>query len=361
MIELSDEAQDALTRSHKVFFRVDSWYDGRLVGDNIPFMSGYEEQNSFMDVQERAEFRIPRISRDGTDWSPTTTEHPLAANGQKLQVTLGVGQANNEPDWFRRSWFLIEETEFEGDEIIVSATGLLHAVSEADFVGPFQPSGTFASTVRELVQPQIGVVFDDDLEDRNVPANLRFESSRIGALYETLDAWPAEAVVHQNGYLYVRPLLESRTPALNLLDGQGGTIITSSGRNTRNEPWNCVVARGKDADGTPIQAVAYNIDANHPKQYGGPFNRLAVPFPFESDLIHTYYQAKAVAKQKLRQKMKQNAASFEIEMVPHPAIQIGDVLSITTPVLTNQIVEVTQLRLPYNHDGGSMRLTVRAI
>jgi hypothetical protein len=364
MIELSDEAMDALTRSHKRYMRVDSYYDGKLLKTSIPFMSAIEEEDSYAPVQQRVEFRIPRIV-NGYNWTPTDTYHPLAANGQILRVVLGVGQGENEPDWFQRGKFRIINTTTEGDDIVVEAVSLTWAITIADFNAPYQPSGTFASTVRDLISSDQGqevpLHIDDALDDRNIPAALDFGTSRIGALIDTLKAWPAEMAMHHHGYLWIRPLLENRTPVLNLVHGYRGTIIGSSGTSTSDNAWNCIVVRGKTPDGQAVQAVAYNLDANHPRQYGGPFSRLPIPLTFENDAITSTTQARRSAQAILAREKKHTAIAYDIEMIPHPALQIGDVLRITTDQGRNELVEITELKLPYLHSDGTQSLVVRRI
>lgn len=362
MIGLEDQAKEAVdSGSFQYLVSVDVYFNGRLIYNNVPISEGFEEVNSYNDVPGRAEFRVPRIDKSGFDWSPKSTKHPLANNGQRILVTLGVGMQGSAPDWFRRSWWRIVETTTEGDEVVVVCGDLTWVVAEADFAGPFQPSGTFASTVRELVQPEVNVVIDDDLTDRGIPSGLEFGTSRIQALQDTLDAWPAEAFMGQNNYLTIRPLLESRESLLTLTHGVGGTIIQSSGESSSEDAWNCVVVRGKDSDGTLIQAVAENTDSKHPKAFGGPFSRLPIPVVFENDLVDTYQRARSSAAAILSRMKKRNAMNFGITMVPNPTLQIGDVLTITTNDVDNQLVEITQLRLPYTHDGGAMTLTVRVI
>lgn len=362
MIEIEDQAKEAVeSGSFQYQMRVDVYFNGKLLYSGVPVSEGFEEINSYNDVDGRAEFRLPRICANGFDWSPKYTSHPLANNGQRILVTLGVGTQGQEPDWFRRSWWRIIETTTEGDEVVVQCGDLMWIVAEADFSGPFQPSGTFASTVRELVQPEVNVLIDDGLTDRSIPSSLEFGQSRIQALQDTLDAWPAEPFMGENNYLTIRPLLESRTSLLTLTHGVGGTVIESSGSNNSEDAWNCVVVRGKDDDGTIIQAVAYNTDSKHPKAYGGPFSRLPIPRFFDNDLIDTYTRAKASANAILARLKKRNDTNYSITMIPNPTLQIGDVITITTNEVANQLVEITQLRLPYTHDGGPMSLTVRVI
>ena len=50
------------------------------------------------------------------------------------------------------------------------------------------------------------------------------------------------------------------------------------------------------------------------------------------------------------------AQFMDVEMVPHPALQVGDVVSVD-----GVICSVESLSLPYHTDGGAQQLTVRSL
>lgn len=363
MIEVDEIARDAVFEdSYKLFMRVDSYYNNRVLRANIPFRTGSEDNDAFLTVPERAEFRLPRYDAEGYDWSPSGITHPLAANGQRLRVTLGIGVGGNEPAWFRRATFRIDKTTRDGDEVVVECVGLLERIFKADFIGEFQPSGTFVSTLRELVAAEIPIAFDDDISDRNVPSSLVFGSSRIQALYDMLDAWPAECIVTPTGHLLIRPVLESRTAVFSLRHGLGGTIISSTGYSDSEDDYNAVIVRYTDeATGVQGQSPSYNTDATHPKRMGGPNAKYPIPLIIDSDMVSNASEAYAMARNKLRQLMRRTADSYEIEMLPNPLLEIGDVGSFTLEGGTVVRAEITQLTIPYTHDGGVQRMTVRTV
>ena len=105
MIPLSDQAMAVLTRSHRRSLRVESWLDGELLADDIPVADGAEETDLGLRVPERLTLSVPRRDR-GVDWSPTTATHPLAANGQRLRLKIGVGIIGG-VEWFQRGEYLV--------------------------------------------------------------------------------------------------------------------------------------------------------------------------------------------------------------------------------------------------------------
>jgi hypothetical protein len=361
MIELSTQAQSVLGRSHTRHVRVQSWLDGELLADDVPVDAGHEEADRSLRVPERITLTVPRLDR-GMSWSPVEADHPLAANGQLLRVEVGIGVAAGQVEWIQRGWFVVRETPTGGgDSVEVEAVGLLHLIDEARLVSPYQPSGTLADTVRGLVEPALTVDIDAALTDRAVPSGINYDEDRLGALLELLDAWPADAHVTADGVLAVAPADTSTVADLALTDGAGGTVIRAPGTSTREGAFNAVVARGTASDGTQVQGVAFDTATNSPKRYGGPFNPLPVPHFFSSPLLTTTAQCQAAAATVRERIRRTTALEFSVEMVPHPGLQPGDVVELTTDDHTALPCSVEALRLPYNADGGAATLRVRIL
>lgn len=358
MITLSDEALSVLTRSFSYHIMVESWLADELLSDAIPITLGVEETDRALNVPERITLTVPRLDR-GTSWSPVSDDHALAAKGQRLRVQLGIGLGNNRIEWFQRGWFVIRDSKAEGDAVTVNAVGLLSLVDEARLVSPYQPSGTLISTLRGLVEPALTVVVQD-LTDRSVPSGINYDEDRLAAVNELLDAWPAEGYVTEDGYLLVRPPQTSITPVLTLTNGTGGTVITASGQSTRDGCYNAVVARGTAADGGQVQGVAYDLSSG-PLRYDGPFNPLPVPYYFASPLLTSTAQCTQAAATVLERLRRESALRFTAQIVPHPGLQVGDVVSITTDDYTDLPCSIEALSLPYTPGGGSQALTLRDV
>ena len=179
-------------------------------------------------------------------------------------------------------------------------------------------------------------------------------------MLELLDAWPADATVDPAGYLAVAPLSQSTTPVLALTDGVGGTVITAVGSSTRDGVANVVVARGTGPDGAQVQGVAYDTSGSA-TAHGGAFNPLPVPYFFFSPLLTSVDECNTAAAGILARRRRDAGGEYKVELVPHPGVQAGDIVSITTADLTGLACSVESLTLPYLSDGGSMMLTVRAV
>jgi hypothetical protein len=341
--------------------RAESWLDGQLIADNIPIGDGSEGRDRSLSVPEQVSLTIPR--RDlGTDWDPgTDPEHPLAAYGQQLRIDYGV-DIGGQFEWINRGWFLITESSTDGDTVSVNTAGLLTLVDEAKLVAPFQPSSTdtLGSVIRALVEPALTVSFDGSLVDRAVPLGMQWDSDRLAAITEVLNAWGAEANVTEDGFLLVKAVSDAGSPVLSITDDPAtGTVVRWQGATTRDSAFNVVVAQGEDTAGNQIQGVAYDADGTSPYRYGGPFNPLPVPFPYQSSLLTTVAQCRAAAAAQLKLLRRQAFRRLAVTMVPHPGLVPGDIVAVTGAGLKNGSCVIESMSLPYSP--GEMNLTVRVL
>lgn len=358
MIEISDVASASLLRGNqRRYLRVESWYDDQLLDDDIPVQAGTEDVDRALNVPERVTLTVPRISKrtfDGQrfDYTPGDLLAPLGANGQLLRVIVGIGTGFENVEWITRGWYVITQSRASGDQVNVEAAGLLWKIQEARLINPLQPSGTFKSTIRALIEPAMTVEFDAALSDRAVPASVNYDDDRLNALGATLAAWPATADVTNEGFLYVTSSEDPSTVSLELSTTTGGTVIERVGESGRDGVYNAVVAQGTTSDGGLVRGVLY--DFTGPKRYGGPFNELPVPKFFDSPLITTQAQANSAAISQMRLLKRTTSQEFTVRMVPHPALQVGDRIEVDGEAY---IVEAS--KLPLTAGGGEQELRVR--
>lgn len=359
MIDITDVAAAALLRGNqRRYVRIESWLDDELLDDDVPVATGSLDVDRGSNVPERLTFSVPRYDR-GVDYTPVGELSPLAAAGQRLRLQVGVGLQAGFTEWLQIGWFVLTDAEPRGEQIDVQAAGLLWLIDEARLVNPLQPSGTIVSTVRQIIEPALTVVVDPGLTDRSVPSTVNYDQDRLGALNATLDAWPASAEVTNEGYLSVVPAGDPAVSVLTLTDGDGGTVVQARGTSSRTGVYNAVVAEGQSSDGQVVRGVAY--DGTTPTRYGGPFSPLPVPFFFDSPLLTTQAQAQAAAVTRLITLLRSSSQTFDVEMVPHPALEAGDRITLSTELYGTFDAVVETLKLPLTADGGAELLTVRKL
>ena len=323
--------------------RVESWYAGRLLHDDIPVVDAVETSDRTSSVPERLTITVPIEDLDGYRWAPDDDDlHPLAPYGQRLHVLLGIEVRRNTFEWIQRGEYLITRATPDGDQVRVEAVGLLGLIEEARLVAPYRPSGTFKSTLRGLLEPALTVLFDAALTDRSVPSGINFDEDRIGAVQEVLNAWPAEMRMDGQGFLRIYPPV---TPSFNgSIASFQDYVIDVTGEVDRDDAVNCVVARGTASDGGQLQGVAYLNSGPH--RYGGPFNRLAVPEFYASPLLTTVAQCRTAAQTRLRRLATELRRPLKVLAPPMTFLQIGDVVTAGRPEVTSIPCTVEAITLP---------------
>lgn len=362
MLSMSTTALAVVQGSYTMDIRAESWLNGQLIADNIPVSDGSETRDRSLNVPEQISLTVPRRDR-GFDWDPgTDPTHPLAAYGQILRIDYGVDVGGGQFEWINRGWFLITESGSDGETVSVSCQGLLTLIDEAQLVSPFQPSSsdTLGSVIRGLIEPALTVTFDGSLTDRSVPLGMQWDSDRLGAVTEVLNAWGAEATVTEDGYLFVEAVSDAGNPVASITDDPAtGTVVQWQGSTSRDGAFNLVAAQGEDAAGNQIQGVAYDSDSRSPYRYGGPFSPLPVPYSYQSSLLTTVAQCRAAATAQLKLLRRQAFRKLSVTMVPHPGLVTGDILSVTGAGLTNARCVIESLSLPYSP--AEQALTVRVL
>lgn len=361
MIEVPPLVTDVLAGpAFQLLVSVSSWRDGELLATDVPIAAALEEGDRGQRVPERVTLTVPRYDR-GETWAPgQDAGHPLAANGQRLNVRLGVGTSAGLVEYFGRGWFLIDAAEADGDTVEVTAVGLLRLVDEARLVAPYQPTGTLGSTLRGLIEPGLTVDLTDAPTDRSVPTGINYDEDRLGAVLELVDAWAAEATVTEAGYLAIEPAAVPTVAVASVSDsGSAASIVRCTGSSSRDQGFNVVVARGTASDGGQVQGQAYDTTSN--RAYGSPWSPYPVPYFFASPLLTTNAMCEAAARTVLARLQRGAGAEFTVEMVPNPTLQVGDALLLITDDFEG-LVTIERLQLPYRTSADRRQvLTVREV
>jgi len=335
--------------------RVESWLGGELLAYDIPVSGGSEEVDRGLRVPERLTLTVPRTA-DGVSYAPVADDAPLAANGQRLRLLLGIDIGQGITEWLQRGWYLVQESVANGDTISVTGVGLLAMIDEARLVTPYQPTSTIGAAIRDLLEPALTVDLTNAPTDRTAPTSINFDNDRLSGVLELLDAWPAEGVVSADGVFVVTAPTTTFTPVKEITTDN--VIVRDVGSSTRDGAFNAVVAQGSATDGAQVQGVAY-LDVG-PKSYGGLFNPLPVPYYFSSPLLTTVAQCTAAADTIAARLERVVAAQVDAEIIIDPTIQGGDVVTAAPSGLDPFTATVETLSLPVVASG-PMRVGLRKV
>jgi hypothetical protein len=373
VIDLSVVAADILSgNSYQMHYRLQSWLAGECIAEDIPAENPVETQDNSLRVPERLTFRVP-LESDGVSWVPTSFSSPLGTYGQMIRAQVGISVGSGDIQWIDRGTYLLNSTETEGSSIAVECLGILHMLNEAELATEFQPTAgsTLGGTLRQLIEPGIIVDLDDAPTDRAVPTSaVTWSDNRLECIYTILDAWPARMTVSNEGFLVVTEMLDDPEEAdveFAFSDGVDGTVVEFVSNITREGAFNLVVAEGVYDDdhptlaGMPIVHSWYDVYAESPYSLFGNFSPYFVPFKFQSPLLNDGVSVLLAAEKKMIELRRKASRTVKVKCVPHPALQLGDAVSVTSTRLgmSAELGRIDAFDLPHSADGGAMDLTIR--
>ena len=362
---------DALSSAFAWEARVDSWLGQTWLG-RVPVKAGSVTWTTSQQVQGTLSLTVPRIgavSQDegARDWTPLAPDSPLATMGQVLHVQVTVVSLVSTDRWdIPLGRFLITQWEVRSPDIRITGKSLFQHLEDDRLTSPTVPysGGTLASELRRLVGGHMGVIVSDALTNRPCPS-MSWGESRIDAIYEIADAWPARLREGPDGVLYVLPPVPAITerPETTLADGEAGTVIGVTRQGSRAGIFNRIVARGQEQDdaGQPrFQAI---IDqTTGPLRTSGPYG-IVTKF-FSSPLITSKQSALNSATTMLATSVRQKT-TVPVTHTPNPTLTLDTPVELITANIDGAatitqwgIVTSTEIPLVYS---GTSRSDVEVV
>ena len=362
---------EALSSAFSWEARVDSWLGQTWLG-RVPVKAGSVTWTTSQQVQGTLSLTVPRIgavSQDegARDWTPLAPDSPLATMGQVLHVQVTVASLVSTDRWdIPLGRFLITQWEVGATDIRITGKSLLQHLEDDRLTSPTVPysGGTLASELRRLVGGHMGVIVSDALTNRPCPS-MSWGESRIDAIYEIADAWPARLREGPDGVLYVLPPVPAITerPEKSLTDGDAGTVIGVTRQGSRAGIFNRIVARGQEQDdaGQPrFQAI---IDqTTGPLRTSGPYG-IVTRF-FSSPLITSKQAALNSATTMLATSVRQKT-TVPVTHTPNPTLTLDTPVELITANIDGAatitqwgIVTSTEIPLVYS---GTSRSDVEVV
>ena len=364
MLQRPKIPSDALSSAFSWEARVDSWLGQTWLG-RVPVKAGSVTWTTSQQVQGTLSLTVPRIgavSQDegARDWTPLAPDSPLATMGQVLHVQVTVASLVSTDRWdIPLGRFLITQWEVGATDIRITGKSLFQHLEDDRLTSPTVPysGGTLASELRRLVGGHMGVIVSDALTNRPCPS-MSWGESRIDAIYEIADAWPARLREGPDGVLYVLPPVPAITerPEKSLTDGDAGTVIGVTRQGSRAGIFNRIVARGQEQDdaGQPrFQAI---IDqTTGPLRTSGPYG-IVTRF-FSSPLITSKQAALNSATTMLATSVRQKT-TVPVTHTPNPTLTLDTPVELITAnidgaAMITQWGIVTSTEIPLVYSGTS--------
>ena len=341
--------------------RIRSWLGDQLLGDLPKPVSGRVVWTLDSKVQGSLSGLSFAAGRTG-EWIPgTQADHPLAKNGQQLQVTLITGT----PDGLR-TWetpvgrFQIEDWDLDDSgHVSVAAKSMLRRWETEAIATPTSTGGSLIALARRLVPTGCGLIVSPDLADRTVN-NFDIGDSRIDSLYSLGDAWPCRVREDDDGnVLLLPPLPGAPEPVLTLRDGEGGTAVSALPSDSRDGAFNQIIARSTenrdDTDIPRFQAVAtQQSGVMAARTYG------VVTKTWASPLLTSQAAAELSAQTMLRNSLT-SARIVPVTGAPDPRPMLDDATIVEHRDLGRVIGLIRGVDLPLAPHSGEMRIDVGVI
>lgn len=348
-----DVAASVVLSSHRVETRVESWlgeeYLGEVVVDDGAITYTYGAK-----IPGRLELTVPY------NYNPTSRHSPLAALGQRLNVTrIMYNEAGAHA--LNLGWFLVQGWEMASPVIDVEAVSLEQVVADYRFDQAYQPASgsTYLDILEEVIGGLLPVEWDGTPASKTITTDAYlWEESRIDCMYDVAGDWGADVRVDADGVLSLSAERQVQaTPHRSFRHGEVDAYVRWSTTAMRDQVYNSVVARGEKSDGTPIQAIAVDSNPNSRTYYYGPYGRRQRFY--ESQFITSQSQAKAVAQRLLAKELLRDTV-VQIEAPPDPRLELGDTIEVVTEqegVMRGLLIEYS---LPLVPSGGVAKYKISA-
>jgi len=344
MYDVSDRFLEALRVSHEVVTRIDVFYAGALVYEDLPVEEGSVTVDEGSQVRRSCNLTVADPSLN-----PSSIIDLLAPFGTEFLVRRGIKFMEGDEETIPLGVFRIDEAHQDGWYNGVAITGSDRAGGLADarfLAGWNTPGGIEIRTEIENIVRDVypGIEFYDLTDDDSPTQPAVWERDRMEAIETLAKSLGAEFIFDQLGRAVLRPVTTSlnETADWTVDCGDRGVMLDVSTGISRADVYNAVGAFGDQQDGSPpVQGFAFVTSG--PLAWGGPFGKK--PRFFSSQFITTSGQAQKAAQAILVRSTGFNRTVNPTSIV-NPALDAGDTLQIILPDDTEYWHVVKSLTIP---------------
>jgi hypothetical protein len=335
----SATAQETLGTAHNMDVRATAYTAALGAVPGIPISGGTVTVSATSQRRRSATISLA----DPAFW-PTHPYAVLSALGSELQVDYGIIMPGGDTEWVPLIRGLITDVARTrpttgGDSAFqVTVADLSAKVAQARFDRPTQTvaGATVVAEIRRLITETIpGATVTDRTGSTMIAAVLDMERERWADGVERLaDALAAEVFADPTGSFVIRPQPTlADEPVWTVNTGDAGTVVGLDEKLTRDTTYNRVVASGQRTDGTPpVYAVADDTDPTSPTYIGGPFG-IRTRY-YVSPLLTTVLQCSTAAAGLLARTIGMHG-TIDLDVIPNPALDAGDVLRLVDGATTS--------------------------
>lgn len=342
MRAVSNQFLETLRGSHVAVFRArvcDTFQTGtNPTGAEIGIVSGDVVSSAKADIRSTLSLTTDSL------W-PRGADDLLAPYGNEVYVERGVAYGNGQTEYVGLGYFRINSPEQEvtpDGAIDISATDRMSGIIDARFLYPrqFPSSATRGQVVSALiteVYPAAVIEWDDTaVRDRTLGRTIVAERDRYATLHDLVTSLGKVGYFDHRGVFVVKTAaVVTGAPSWTIDAGTNGVLVQMSRAITREGIYNVVVTSGEATDtAPPTYAAVADLSTTSPTRYGGRFG--PVPRFYTSPFITNRQQATEAAAGLLRKSLGL-PYQVDLQAVPNPALEPGDVVKVRYPSKTRSL------------------------
>lgn len=326
---------DALGKSHGRYTRMEAWFGGAKVADIVP-------ESGSVQVTARNRIRRTLTAVVPEAYWPTSSSDPLDPSGAQLKVFQGITGPDgklvgSEVPIFGGRVEKVQRQRLSG-KLTVTGLDPFAQINDQQFEEPRTISAGFpvVQAIRSLIAEVVDAKFVELTYGSTLPIDYMADADRGQAIDYLAAAIGAEVFFLPDGVTCViRPVpVLGAASVWSLTEGVNSTIVRDAQTRSRTDVANMMVVHVEQPGQTPILVKVADTSAS-PTRFGGPYGK--VIRHYQNALIGSESQA-AVAGSARLARFIGITRSRDVDMVPNPALEAGDLFTITTAEGTEQHV-----------------------
>jgi hypothetical protein len=295
---------------------------------------------------------------------PTSPTAPITPYGPELFVERGVVRGDGVREWVALGYFRIDKVKQDQvpDGLLsIDGSDRMAGLRDARLDRPLLfGTGTSVDLVFDTlvldVYPTVTINFDYDSLSDVFDSPHAVEEDLYGFLKDLVRSRGKVMYFDHAGILQVRTAPDEHVPVWTVNSGAGGVLVGLNREINRVGVYNAVVVTGEaPGAGSPVRAVAYDLNPASPTLWGGQFGK--VPRFYGSSFITTEPQAQVAANAMLLRALGLPHV-VDFQAIANAALEPLDPVLIEGPDGANVHVLET-IGFPLSADGGPMAATTR--
>lgn len=351
--------QSALQTGHKVATRLEVLTNGTAVHTITSGVDGTVTLD--INAAVRGRFDLTVIDDGTLGLVPNDRSSLLAPYGNEIKISRGIEFPDGTSELVSLGVFRIDRVDVEdngnsGMTIKVSGQDRAVRIADARFEDPYQvAAGTNVNTAIQNVVSAVfpAATFALAASSATTPLVTAKEQDDRWKFAQDLAASIGCVLFFDgDGVCRSQPVsqLGQTAPAAQLVEGEGGLLLSAAASWVRQGAYNAVIATGENTgNGVPVRGVARDLDPLSATYYYGPFGQ--VPRWYSSPFLTTAAQAVDAAAGILARELG-GTRQVSFGTVCNPALEPNDVVRITRQAAgLDEDHVIDQITIPLSAEG----------